>query len=209
MPVKECGLWRGGSWGGLRSRHDTARVCFGKLTLMHSRRRVAKGRPAPGNQGVSPLDPQQSAPSPPHRSPPQPPGLLESPQFPEPLPKLLPLCVPCFTVCLRDLCPGTARVPVLACSPSTPPLEGFTAPSDCSGRGSAVPQGDHPLLRSQPPKQAGAPLDPKPSSRQVLREGWQGVLGGPTVRPPSSAHWRPAHFFCLAYLGGGWQGQAG
>ena len=96
---------------------------------MHSRRRVAKGRPAPGNQGVSPLDPQQSAPSPPHRSPPQPPGLLESPQFPEPLPKLLPLCVPCFTVCLRDLCPGTARVPVLACSPSTPPLEGFTAPS--------------------------------------------------------------------------------
>lgn len=184
VPVKECGLWRGGSRGGLRSCRDTARVCFGKLTLVRSRHRAVRGRRAPGNWGVSPLDAQRSAPSRPHRPPPQPPGHSESPQLPEALPKLLPLCVPCLAVCLWDLCPGTARVPVLACSPSTPPLGGFTAPSDCSGRGSAMPQSGHPLLRSQRPHQAGAPLDPEPSSRQVLREGWQGVLGKPDCEAP-------------------------
>lgn len=125
VPVKECGLWRGGSQEA-SIRRDTASFIFGKLTLMCSRRRVARSQA--WNQGVpSGSSAGCSQPSP---SPPQPRSHSESPcQFPEPLPKLLPLCVPSLPLsACRTCAQGQPECPSWHAPRPPPPPRGFTAP---------------------------------------------------------------------------------
>lgn len=74
-------------------------------------------------------------------------------------------------------------MPVLACSPSTPPLEGFTAPSDCSAGAQPCPRVTILYSGVQHSHQAGAPLDPESSSRAGSQGRLAGCPGGPTVRP--------------------------